>query len=287
MFETETVATDSDGMHCGTVVCIFQGFPVMDKLLPGTGIVKIFVLAVAVFTLLCAPVRSEAKFTVFAAASMQNVMEDIIGAYERECDCSVVLSAAGTSALARQIEAGAPAAVFVSADMAWMDYLVERGAVQSDSVAVVAGNELVIAIPKSEEDVTDAKRLLGKGRFAMADPGGVPAGRYAKAALENLGIWNIIGSNAVFTENVRVALRMAARGDVDAAIVYASDVPLEPALHAGYKFAAELHPPIVYSAGQINENSGDAAQFLEFLQSVAAQALLHKSGFPTPVNAEN
>ncbi|MEM7464916.1 MAG: molybdate ABC transporter substrate-binding protein, partial [Pseudomonadota bacterium] len=156
-----------------------------------------------------------------------------------------------------------------------------------EDVFLIAGNQLDIAVAKSEVPVSDAKILLDKGRFAMADPDTVPAGRYAKAALESLGIWEEIRQNAVFTENVRVALRMAARGDVQAAIVYGSDIPIEPALHAGYEFAAKTHPPIVYPAGEIKNGSADATKFLEFLRSETVQKLLRQSGFSNLVPAEN
>ncbi len=233
------------------------------------------------------PLRSETRLTVFAAASMQNVMEEIISAFEPICGCSVVLSTAGSSVLARQIEAGAPADIFVSADLLWMDYLVERNLVQAEDVTLIAGNQLDIAVAKSEAPVSDPKSLLDGGRFAMADPETVPAGRYAKAALESLGIWEEVRRNAVFTENVRVALKMAARGDVQAAIVYGSDIPLEPALHTGFEFADSSHPPIVYPAGEIRNGSADATKFLEFLGGETAQALLRQSGFSNLVPAEN
>lgn len=259
----------------------------MDKVLPGSGIEKFLALAVIVSVWVVTPARGGTGFTVFAAASMQNVLEEMIDAYEQKCACSIVLSSAATSVLARQIEAGAPADVFISADAQWMNYLVEKEAVHPESVALIAGNDLVIAIPKSREPVDKAEHVLGKGRFAMADPDSVPAGRYAKAALESLGIWTAVGGNAVFAENVRVALKMVARGDVDAAIVYGSDVPLEPALQTGYEFADGSHPPIVYSAGQVENGSPRAVQFLRFLQGESARQLLRNSGFPGPENVED
>ncbi|MGI9402655.1 MAG: molybdate ABC transporter substrate-binding protein [Rhizobiaceae bacterium] len=249
-------------------------------------ITRSLLLAVIVFLGLGGSVRAEPDLTIFAAASMQDVMEEIIVLYENKCDCDAVLSTAGSSVLARQIEAGAPADLFVSADVQWMEYLVERGKISAASIVQIAGNELIVAVPDAENVVEDARQLLERGRFAMADPESVPAGRYARAALESLGIWNRVRSNAVFTENVRVAMRMAARGDVGAAIVYDSDARIEPALSAAYVFGEDTHPPIVYSAGQVEDRSGEAAPFLQFLHSSKAQAVMQKFGFPLPPNLE-
>lgn len=225
------------------------------------------------------------KITVFAAASMQDVLAEIISSYESNCDCEIVLSVAGTSALARQIEAGAPADVFISADRLWMDYLLERKLVRSESVVTIAENKLVIA---SHLDVVedDPKALLGRGRFAMADPSGVPAGLYAKTALETIGLWEEVQENAVFTENVRIALKLAARGDVQSSIVYGSDVRVEPELRIAYTFTQESHQPIRYPAAVTENASRTALAFLHDLESAEARAVFLKAGFSIPESNE-
>ncbi len=162
------------------------------------------------------------KLTVFAAASMKDAIERAAGEYQAAGGDEVVVSFASSSVLARQIEAGAPADVYISANTDWMAYLVERDLVRADSETIIAGNNLVIAAAEGTDPVDSPDALLDQ-RFAMGDPSHVPAGKYARTALENLGLWKDVEKNAVFGENVRVALELASRGEVKAAIVYGSD----------------------------------------------------------------
>jgi len=203
------------------------------------------------------------KVTVFAAASMKEV----------------VASFASSSVLAKQIEQGAPAQIFISADLDWMDYVEKAGAIDKASRKVIAGNALVIATQK-DTPKGEAKGLLGGGRFAMGDPSNVPAGKYGKAALEKLDVWKDVEKNAVFAENVRVALQYVSRGEVGAAIVYASDRAAAPGLVEAYRFPADSHAPILYPAALVAKNETDAARaFLAFLESDAGQAIIKDKGF--------
>ncbi|MCX2698780.1 molybdate ABC transporter substrate-binding protein [Ochrobactrum chromiisoli] len=219
------------------------------------------------------------KVTVFAAASMKDVIEEAAKQFKAKDGTEVVASFASSSVLAKQIEQGAPAQIFISADLDWMDYVEKADLIDKASRKVIAGNALVIATQKDDAK-GDAKDLLGAGRFAMGDPSNVPAGKYGKAALEKLGIWNDVEKNAVFTENVRVALQYVSRAEVKAAIVYASDRAVVPDLVEAYRFPASSHAPILYPAALIAKNESNAAKaFLAFLESDAGQAIIRDKGF--------
>lgn len=239
----------------------------------------LFITIVAFFNFHVEQAASGERLTIFAAASMKEAIENIADAYQKNCDCKVILSVGGTGMLARQVAQGAPADIFISADKKWIEYLVEKQAVIGDSVQIIATNQLIIAVAKSQGRSEGPLRLLGEKRFAIADPLSVPAGRYAKEALKNLGEWEKFKSNAVQTENVRIALSMAARGDVSAAIVYASDLLVEPRVMEVFRFASDLHSNIEYLAALTNSAQGNASSFLDFLKSPTAQATLQKFGF--------
>ncbi len=219
------------------------------------------------------------KVTVFAAASMKDVIEEAARQMKARDGTEVVASFASSSVLAKQIEQGAPAQIFISADLDWMDYVEKAGAIDKASRKVIAGNALVIATQK-ETPKGEAKELLGGGRFAMGDPSNVPAGKYGKAALEKLDVWKDVEKNAVFAENVRVALQYVSRGEVKAAIVYASDRAAAPGLVEAYRFPPDSHAPILYPAALVAKNETDAARaFLAFLESDAGQAIIKDKGF--------
>lgn len=241
------------------------------------------VLAVLSAIVILAPAPSEAaeRITVFAAASLKELMDSVVPAFEAEAGIETVVSLAASSVLARQIEAGAPADIYVSADREWMDWLAERGLVQGESRRTVAGNELVIAAA-STPGSAEPSVILAEGRFAMGDPSHVPAGRYAKAALSSLGIWERVQSRAVFGENVRVALELARRGEVKAAIVYRSDQIAAEGLSRLYTFPPESHPPIAYLAATTAQARAGAEAFLEFLSSDTGQAVFRELGFAPP-----
>ena len=222
------------------------------------------------------------RMLIFAAASQKDALEEIGKLYEETCDCEIRYSFAATSTLARQIDAGAKVDVFISANEAWADWLEIRGLTDASSRAVIAGNRLVIA---SSANTRDSFNILKRGRFAMADPVSVPAGIYARQALEALGIWQSVRPNAVFSENVRVALSSVKQGALLSGIVYQSDLKLVPELNAHYIFPENTHRPIHYVAAGI-KGSGSARDFVEFLKSAQAQEVFLRFGF-LPVSATN
>lgn len=242
----------------------------------------LFSCAVALSCFVTTLANAAEQITVFAAASMKDVIEEAAKQFKEKDGIDVVASFAASSVLAKQVEAGAPASIFVSADLDWMDYLQERKLIEDESRAVIAGNALVIATHKDKAD-SDLEKLLG-ARFAMGDPSNVPAGKYGKAALEHLNIWGKVEGNAVFTENVRVALQYVSRDEVNAAIVYASDRAVTTDLVEAYRFPADSHKPILYPAALVKGAEGkggsdEAKAFLAFLESDAGQAIIADKGF--------
>ena len=215
------------------------------------------------------------RVLVFAAASQRDAMMEIGGLYEEICKCRVVFSFAATSTLARQIDAGVDAHAFVSANEAWADWLQIRGRLNAQSRSVVAGNRLAIA---SSSLTKDSLGILLRGQFAMADPVSVPAGIYAREALENLGVWQDVRKNAVFSENVRVALSSVRRGDLLAGIVYLSDLEQAVGVHAHYVFPENTHTPIHYVAAAL-KGKQRGSDFVEFLGTEVAQGIFRRFGF--------
>lgn len=222
-----------------------------------------------------------AKITVFAPSSMTDVIAKLANLHEQRSGEKVVVSLASTSQLARQLDAGAPADIFLTADEDWMDWARDRALIVPASTMTFAGNRLVVVTAKGAAQ-NDWPAGLAQGRFAMAEPETVPAGRYAKAALSALGFWDGLQKNAVFAENVRVTLRLAARQDVEAALVYRTDANIEPAVSIAHTFSENLHPPIRYFAAQTPRAAEGASAFLETLASAPAQAILSKAGFSLP-----
>ncbi|WP_265518529.1 molybdate ABC transporter substrate-binding protein [Nitratireductor luteus] len=224
------------------------------------------------------------KIVVFAAASMKEAIDAAVEAFGRTIDAEVIVSFASSSVLARQIEAGAPADIFISANQDWMNRLEGAGLLRGPSRRDIAGNDLVIAAAGPMPKIADPRVLLGRGRFAMGDPGHVPAGMYAKAALESLGLWERLRDGAVFAENVRVALEFARRGEVTAAIVYGSDQKAtSDDLVRVYTFPGDSHPPIVYPAAATRKGTAAAENFLDFLSGAEGRAIFARYGFaPVP-----
>lgn len=228
----------------------------------------------SLFLFSCSAQAAE-RVLVFAAASQKDALEEIGKMYEAACDCKVAFSFAATSTLARQVEAGAPADVFISANQGWNDWLEIKGKLPVDGSVVVAGNRLVIA---SSARTKDSFNILWRDRFAMADPQSVPAGIYAKEALQHMGIWQKVKSKAVFAENIRVALKQIERGDLLSGITYQSDLRGQTKLHAHFVFSEESHAPIHYLAG-IVEESVEAKGFVQFLLEDDAQIIFSQYGF--------
>lgn len=221
------------------------------------------------------PVKASERLLVFAAASQKDALEEIGKQYEKQCACKVVFSFAATSTLARQVEAGAPADVFISANQAWIDWLEIKGSLSANESVVIAGNRLVIA---SLSENKDGFNILSRDRFSMADPQSVPAGIYAQEALQNLGAWQAVKSKAVFAENVRVALKQIERGDLLSGIVYQSDLNAQAQLNLHYIFPKNSHTPIRYLAGIIKQ-SDQAKSFVTFLTDDTAQEIFIRYGF--------
>jgi len=233
------------------------------------------------------PVIALDQITVFAAASLKNALDDTNAAFTKATGTRVVTSYAASSALAKQIEQGAPADVFISADLQWMDYLAERKLIKADTRVNLLGNKLVlIAAADSRLDSLaiapgfDIARLAGGGRIAVADMKAVPAGRYARAALEKLGAWAAAEPKLAQAENVRAALAFVARGETPVGIVYETDAKIEPKVKIIGAFPDGSYPPVTYPvAATANTNGQGARQYVNFLRTPAAKAVFEKYGF--------
>ena len=227
-----------------------------------------------------------ADTTVYAAASMKNALDEINRSWTKQSSAKVVVSYAGSSALARQIEKGAPADIFVSADLDWMDYLAQRKLVNDGSRVNLLRNELVLIAPAKAKISVELRRglklgdLLGNDRLSMADPAHVPAGKYGKAALESLGLWPQVADKLARGENVRTALNFVARGEAPLGIVSRTDATAEDKVRVVAAFPADSHPPIVYPAALLaNSKNAEAAAFFAYLKSSAAMGVFRKHGF--------
>jgi molybdate transport system substrate-binding protein len=222
---------------------------------------------------------------VFAAASLTDVLAELSSAWKSSTGGTVRLSFAASSVLARQIEAGGEADVFISADPQWMDYLQSRNLIDGASRSDLAGNRLVLIAPADSDlaitisaDFPLAAALRG-GRLATGDPRTVPAGRYARDALIRLRVWNDVADRLVPADNVRSAMLFVARGEVPLGIVYATDAAMDPKVRIVDTFPAYTHAPIVYPAAATRGASRDAAVFIEFLTGDRARAIFRKFGF--------
>jgi molybdate transport system substrate-binding protein len=228
----------------------------------------------------------EKTITVFAAASLKNALDDVNAAFTKSTGIKVVASYAASSALIKQIENGAPADVFASADLDWMDYGAQKKLIKDDTRVNLLGNQLVLIAPKDSKigNVTiapgfDLATLAGNGRIVTADVRAVPVGKYAKAALEKLGAWAAAEPKFAMTENVRAALTLVARGEAALGIVYETDAKVEPNAKIVGAFPADAHPPIVYPVALTVNAKPEAAQYLAFLRSQAAKAVFETYGF--------
>ena len=224
--------------------------------------------------------------TVFAASSLTESLQQVADAYRARTGISVTLSFAASSTLARQIDQGAPADVFVSADTDWMDYLQKNGRLANGTRKNLLRNTLVLisaADGKASPRIAphfDLAGALGDGKLAMADPDTVPAGKYGKAALTALGVWDAVASKVVQAENVRVALEYVRRGEAAFGIVYATDAKVSGVKLAGV-FPDKTHAPIVYPAALTSTASPAARDFLTFLSGKDARTIFEKAGFLT------
>jgi molybdate transport system substrate-binding protein len=233
-----------------------------------------------------APARAD-DVIVFAAASLKNALDQVVADYKISSGKTVTVSYSASSALAKQIEAAAPADIFFSADLDWMDYLAKKNLIASDTRKTLLGNELVLVAPKeSTATVTIASGfglagLLGAdGRLAMANVDSVPAGKYGKAALTKLGVWDTVSARVVQADNVRAALAFVAKGEAPVGIVYATDAKAEPNVKVIGTLPADSHLPIVYPVALTTASTNpDARDFLAYLESDAARPAFIAQGF--------
>ena len=222
--------------------------------------------------------------TVFAAASLTDAMKQVADAYKTRSGTTLTLSFGASSTLAQQINQGAGADIFMSADTDWMDFLQKNGRIAAGTRKDLLGNALVLVAGSGVKKAPriaphfDLAGALGDGRLAMADPASVPAGKYGKAALTALGVWDSVAPKVVQAENVRVALEYVSRGEAPFGIVYATDAKLAPVKVVGV-FPERSHPPIVYPVALTKSASPAARAFLAFLSGPKARAIFEKAGF--------
>ena len=238
--------------------------------------------------LLCAGLASAsaAQLTVFAAASLKEALDAQVRSFERVSGHRVVVSYAGSNALAKQIESGAPADLFISADADWMDYVEQRKLLVSGSRVELLRNVLVLIAARGSSATLTIRpgfalaTALRNERLAMANPDSVPAGRYGRSALESLGVWKDVESRVARAENVRAALALVSRGEAPLGIVYRTDALADRSVRIVDAFPAGTHPPIVYAAAIVATSKSSAARpLIEYLASPAARALWEQHGF--------
>lgn len=243
--------------------------------------------------LLRTPLHARADdLLVFAAASLKPALDTILARPDITALGHVKASYAASSQLARQVEVGAPAALFISADQDWMDWLSERKLIVAETRANLAGNALVLIARKDSTTqlaIAPGFDLIGalgaQGRLALAEPNSVPAGKYAKAALTRLGVWNDVQSRIVGADNVRAALNFVARGEAPLGVVYRSDAVSEPAVRVVATFPDATHAPIVYPIAIVSDHDSPTARaLLDRLRSAPEQAILRGYGFDAPPN---
>ena len=227
-----------------------------------------------------------ADLTVFAAASLKEALDEQVSRFQAETGGKTVVSYGGSNALARQIEAGAPADVFMSADTDWVDYLDKRNLLRPGTRIDLLRNRLVLIAPadaRASLPIAPGFALgaaLGTGKLAMANPDSVPAGKYGKAALTALGVWTSVESRIARTDNVRAALVLVARGEAPFGIVYATDAIAEPKVRIVDTFPEQMHPPIVYPIAIVAASrSPNAQRLVDNLGSPAARAIWARHGF--------
>ncbi|EBA08661.1 molybdate ABC transporter substrate-binding protein [Sagittula stellata] len=224
------------------------------------------------------------EITIFAAASLRDALDEAAELYSNETGDDTVISYAGSSALARQIQQGAPADVFISANAGWMDALEEDGLLAPGTRRDLLGNSLVLVagVEGPVDDLTPASDLAGwleGGKLAMALVDAVPAGIYGKAALEHLGLWDTVAAQVAQADNVRAALALVAVGAAPLGIVYRTDAQAEPRVFVKAAIPRDSHPPILYPAAAMAEKQQFALPFLSFLETGPAQDIFRRHGF--------
>src|ERR1700751_995199 len=247
----------------------------------------IFAALVILLAAAHAPAAAQDKtLTVFAAASMKNALDDIDAAFTARTGVKFSVSYAASSVLAKQIEQGAPADIFVSADTDWMDYAISKKTINEPTRSNLLGNSIVLIAPKDSkiDNITiaqgfDLAKLAGDGKIATGDVKSVPVGKYAKAALEKLGAWQAAEPKFAMAESVRAALTLVARGEAVLGIVYSTDAKVEPGVKIVGTFPPDSHPPIIYPVAATTTAKPETADYLDYLHSSAAKTVLEKYGF--------
>jgi molybdate transport system substrate-binding protein len=255
-------------------------------------IVRLVTLGLVVFAIASSSAaRAQEKspnktILIFAAASLKNALDAVDAAFANQTGIPVAASYDASSALMKQIDAGAPADVFISADQNWMDYGSRKKLIDDATRVSLLGNKLVLIAGKDSKinEVTigpdlDLARLAGDGRIATGDARAVPVGIYAKAALQKLGLWDAVEPKLAMVGNVRAALVLVARGEAPLGIVYATDAKVEPAVKIIGVFPENLHEPIVYPAAATITAKAAATPYLTFLRSAAARSIFESFGF--------
>jgi molybdate transport system substrate-binding protein len=227
-----------------------------------------------------------ADVTVFAAASLKEAMDDQAKRFDASTGNKVIVSYGASNALAKQIEAGAPADVFISADLDWMDYLDQRRLLAPNTRFDLLRNALVLIAPASSGPTLKIgpnfglAAALGTEKLAMANPDSVPAGKYGKSALEKLGVWTSVEKQVARAENVRAALALVSRGEAPFGIVYRTDALADKGVRIVDTFPTDSHPPIIYPAALLASSKSPAAKpLLDFLRSAPARSVWEKYGF--------
>jgi molybdate transport system substrate-binding protein len=238
---------------------------------------KLLAGAVISFALVSQSFASE-KVTVFAAASLTNALNEISAQYKQENKTEVVASYASSSTLARQIEQGAPANLFISADQQWMDFVIDKNLMVADSRHTLLGNDLVLIAPKDKE--TKWKSLLNGGKLAVGDPDHVPVGIYAKESLEYLGAWDTVSPDMARTNNVRSGMALVERDEAPLGIVYGSDAVASDKVKVVGVFPADSHKPVEYPMAVVKGQDNKAARdFYDYLKTHQAAEIFKKYGF--------
>jgi molybdate transport system substrate-binding protein len=247
------------------------------------------------FLLLCAaiggattvPAAAQGKEPlIFAAASLKNALDDIAGQWQRTTGKKVTISYAASNTLIKQIEQGAPADIFISADLDWMDYGQQKGLIKPETRANLLGNRLVLITPRDAGTTVniqpkfDLAGALAGGRLTMANVDAVPAGKYGKSALEKLGVWDSVKDRTAQAENVRAALLLVSRHEAPLGIVYQTDAASDPGVRIAGTFPENTHPPIIYPIALTKDSQNpDAKEFMTYLGSPTARAAFEKQGF--------
>jgi len=250
---------------------------------------RVFVIgaiAAAVFITMAPASAQTQDILVFGAASLKNALDDANARYQRKTGGKIVVSYGASSTLAKQLESGAPADIFISADLDWMDYVAQRKLIKPETRANFLGNKLVLIAP-GESKVTltigpnfPLAQALGGGRLAMADPAFVPAGKYGKASLEALGVWNSVSDKIAPAQDVRTALTYVSRGEAPLGIVYQTDAAADKGVKVVGAFPDGTHPPIIYPmAVTAASNNPGVGAYMSFLKSSEARSAFESQGF--------